>query len=168
MRTVPLVFTAAEAAWVDFGAGAQLHATDTSVAIYHQRQLVAQHLGAREIAIRRTVCARACRLRVTDHGSPFYRTVKTLLTCRPQLLHEPSLEHSGPYSSGASFVRDVGNYASTSAPDSRVEEPKIVVSNQLSRVVHLVQPENLSERPEPPLSTSRGRNCETVVWYLYA
>jgi transposase len=125
-----------------------LRATDTSVAIYAEHRLIAQHLRAREPATRRTVrehlppeaqayflrdrhwcvaeaakigpaCAElvdrlladriverlraaqgvirlserfapaqleaACR-RALDHDSPFYRTVKTLLTCRTELL----------------------------------------------------------------------------------
>jgi transposase len=125
-----------------------LRATDTSVAIYAEHRLVAQHLRALQPATRRTVrehlppeaqayflrdrhwcvaeaakigpaCAElidtlladriverlraaqgvlrlaerfpaaqleaACR-RALEHDSPHYRTVKTLLTCRPQLL----------------------------------------------------------------------------------
>jgi len=127
-----------------------LRATDTSIAIYHDHRLVAQHLRARQIGTRRTVhehlppeaqafflrdrhwCAAqaarigpacvemietlladriverlraaqgvialagrfgeartelACR-RALAHGSPHYRTVKTLLQARPQLLLE--------------------------------------------------------------------------------
>lgn len=125
-----------------------LRATDTSVSLFEDYRLVAQHLRARQPGTRRTVrehlppqaqtyflhdrhwcvqqgtligpaCAelidtlladhiverlraaqgvirlaesypatrvdQACR-RALDHGSPYYRTVKTLLTARPQLL----------------------------------------------------------------------------------
>lgn len=147
-----------------------LRATDTSVAIYAEHRLIAQHLRARAPATRRTVrehlppeaqafflrdrhwcvaqagqigpaCAElidrlltdriverlraaqgvlrlverfppaqldaACR-RALEHDSPFYRTVKTLLTCRPQLLTaEPAdrASPSHPYLGGARFAR---------------------------------------------------------------
>ncbi len=49
----------------------------------------------------------ACR-RALEHDSPFYRTVKTLLTCRPELLATASGDNAAPahpYLGGARFAR---------------------------------------------------------------
>jgi transposase len=148
-----------------------LRATDTSVSVFEDHQLIAQHLRAREAGTRRTVrehlppeaqafflrdrhwcvaqaervgpaCAElvdtlladriverlraaqgvihlaathgetrlelACR-RALAHGSPHYRTVKTLLlSTRRNLLEElssPVIEAHGPYLRGARFAR---------------------------------------------------------------
>ena len=147
-----------------------LRATDTSVAIYAEHRLIAQHLRALEPATRRTVrehlppdaqayflrdrhwcvaeaakigpaCAElvdtlladriverlraaqgvirlaerftpaqldaACR-RALDHDSPFYRTVKTVLTCRAELLTTEAADRtaaSGTYLDRARFAR---------------------------------------------------------------
>ncbi len=147
-----------------------LRATDTSVAIYAEHRLIAQHLRAREPATRRTVrehlppdaqayflrdrhwcvaeaakigpaCAElvdtlladriverlraaqgvirlaerftpaqldaACR-RALDHDSPFYRTVKTVLTRRAELLTTEAADRtaaSGTYLDRARFAR---------------------------------------------------------------
>jgi hypothetical protein len=148
-----------------------LRATDTSVSVFEDHQLVAQHLRARQVGTRRTVrehlppeaqafflrdrhwcvaqaervgpaCAElvdtlladriverlraaqgvihlaathgetrlelACR-RALAHGSPHYRTVKTLLlSTRRNLLEElssPSIEVRGPYLREARFAR---------------------------------------------------------------
>jgi hypothetical protein len=147
-----------------------LRATDTSVSVFEDHQLIAQHLRAREIGTRRTVrehlppeaqafflrdrhwcvaqaqlvgpaCAElvdtlladriverlraaqgvihlaathgetrlelACR-RALAHGSPHYRTVKTLLSTRRNLLEELSsatAQPHGPYLRGARFAR---------------------------------------------------------------
>jgi len=182
MRTVPLVFTAAEVAQVDFGAGPLLDdetgrrrrsctpptpalpfiiSASSSPGICAP---VKSPSGAR--------CASTCRLRVTGtgarnrlpslvlaaHSIMARRSIAPSRRCRPQLLHEPSFEQSGPYLSGARLARDVGNYASTSAPDSRVEEPKIVVSNQLSRVVHLSSPKICLNDP-----SHRSRRAEAAI-----
>ena len=144
-----------------------LRATDTSVSIFAEHQLIAQHLRARARGTRRTVrehlppdaqafflrdrhwctaqaaqigpaCAEliqflladriverlraaqgvirlatqfdaarleaACR-RALDHGSPFYRTVKTLLAHRPQLLDPQNPFSTDPYLQQARFAR---------------------------------------------------------------
>lgn len=144
-----------------------LRATDTSVSIFQDHRLIAQHLRAREIGTRRTVrehlppeaqafflrdrhwcvaqaglvgpaCAElvdtllsdriverlraaqgvihlaatygearvelACR-RALVHGSPHYRTVKTLLSTRRDLLEELPRLDDGPYLRGARFAR---------------------------------------------------------------
>jgi len=147
-----------------------LRATDTSVSIYQDYRLIAQHLRAPAIGTRRTVrehlppeaqafflrdrhwcahqaaqigpaCAEliatlladriverlraaqgvirlatqydparveaACR-RALEHASPYYRTVKTLLACRPQLLDAAPapLLSSSAYLDQARFARD--------------------------------------------------------------
>ncbi len=153
-----------------------LRATDTSVSIYAQHQLIAQHLRARGRGIRRTVTehlppdaqaffqrdhnwcrAQAARIgsacvalidalltdriverlraaqgviglatrfdphlveaacqRALEHNSPHYGTVKTLLTRKPHLLHQPAIHYgSDPYLSRARFARPARNLFTT-------------------------------------------------------
>ncbi|MFO1503952.1 MAG: hypothetical protein U1F39_09085 [Steroidobacteraceae bacterium] len=55
----------------------------------------------------------ACQ-RALDHASPHYRTVKTLLTCKPQLLQAAPIDYrTEPYLSRARFARPARNLFTT-------------------------------------------------------